>query len=75
MFAALASNGLLPIGHIAFAQGAQGLEGFALTHTAVAILLYLLAIFFYLTHIPEKWRPGTFDIWVCGFPTFALFSG
>lgn len=75
MFIALASSGVLPFLHVAFTQRGQALEGFALPHIAVAILLYLLALLFYLTHVPEKWWPGSFDIWVSGLPTFALFSG
>ena len=59
---------------MAVTQCGQGLEGFALTHIAVTILFYFLAVFFYLTHIPEKWWPNTFDIWVCVLPTLTLFS-
>lgn len=75
MFSALGSIVLLPIAHVLIKQRGQGLEGFALTHIAVMTLSYLLALFFYLTHIPEKWWPNKFDIWVSGPHFSTLFCG
>ena len=59
MITALAGTGLIPPLH-------KGLQGFAVTEDAAMILLYSLALFFYLTHIPERWWPNTFDLWVSG---------
>ena len=42
----------------------RGLQGFAIKHTAYMVILDILALFFYVTHIPEKWWPHTFDLWV-----------
>ena len=44
----------------------EGLQGFAVTYTVVMVVLHCLALFFYATHIPERWWPHTFDIWVSG---------
>lgn len=64
MLGALASTGFaLPI--CAYCCMNEGLQGFSTTWDGVMILLDLIAVFFYLTHIPEKWWPYTFDIWVC----------
>lgn len=74
MLSGLASTGLaLPI--YAYFYTNEGLHGFSMTYDGVMILLDLIAVFFYLTHIPEKWWPKTFDIWVSEmtyFPTFIL---
>lgn len=44
----------------------RGVQGFAVKHTAYMVMLDILALFFYATHIPEKWWPHTFDLWVSG---------
>ena len=44
----------------------KGVQGFAVKHTAVKVVLDILALFFYTTHLPEKWWPHTFDLWVSG---------
>lgn len=65
MIFALAGTGLISAVHMNSRQGwKKGLQGFALTHDAAMVLLDLLALFFYLTHILEKWWPHTFDLWV-----------
>lgn len=67
MFIALGSTMFAPAAHMWRIQGMkEGLQGYALMNIAVMILLDLLALFFYLAHIPEKWSPHTFDIWVSG---------
>lgn len=42
----------------------KGVQGFAATHAGVMILLLIVALFFYSMHIPERWCPHTFDLWV-----------
>ena len=49
----------------------RGVQGFAIKHTAVMVMLDILALFFYATHLPEKWWPHTFDLWVSG-PSYSL---
>ena len=44
----------------------KGLQGFVIKDTAYMVMLDFLALFFYVTHIPEKWWPHTFDLWVSG---------
>ena len=65
---ALAATGLIPPLYMACTK--QGLQGFAIKHGAIMILLYVLAACFYLSHLPERWWPHTFDIWVSGFSHF-----
>lgn len=42
----------------------KGVQGFAATHAGVMILLLIVALFIYSMHIPERWCPHTFDLWV-----------
>ena len=49
----------------------RGLQGFAIKHTVIMVMLDLLALFFYVSHLPEKWWPHTFDLWVSG-PSYSL---
>lgn len=73
MILALAFTGFVPAAHLVSTQGwNEGLQGYAVTDTAVAVLLYFLAMFFYLTHIPERWWPHTFDLWVSGLTYFPI---
>lgn len=72
---AFASTGVLPFLHMAFNRGIQeGLRRFAVTHSTVMVLFYLLAFSFYATHIPERWWPHKFDLWVSGMPYTPLLS-
>lgn len=64
MFIELASTALIPPAYIWIQGMDQGLQGYACMHDVITILLYFLALFFYLTHIPERWWSHTFDI--CG---------
>lgn len=73
MIVTFAATGFAPAGHMMFSQGLiEGLQGFAVEYTGVKILLDLLALFFYLTHIPERWWPHTFDLWVRGLFYFPI---
>ncbi|KAI8807546.1 hemolysin-III related-domain-containing protein [Cladochytrium replicatum] len=64
MFASFASTTVVPIIHATYRYGSEmifamaGLKSF-LTMGA----LYCLAIIIYIKRIPERWSPGTFDIW------------
>ena len=49
----------------------RGVQGFMIEHTAVKVVLDILALFFYTTHLPEKWWPHAFDLWVSG-PSYSL---
>ena len=68
---ALASTWFAPFLHMIWSKGRdEGMRGFAVTHTAVMVLLDVLALFFYTTHIPEIWWSHTFDLWVSGLSCF-----
>ena len=61
----LASTWCAPVVHMMFRKGIEkGAQGFAVTHTAVVVLLVSLAFSFYAMHLPERWCPYTFDLWV-----------
>ena len=49
----------------------RGVQGFAIKHTVVMVMLDILALFFYASHLPEKWWPHTFDLWVSR-PSYSL---
>ena len=64
MFIALALSGFVPIVHVVFAQGAEGLQRFPLASIAVTCGSYLIGTGFYIARVPEKLWPGVFDVWV-----------
>lgn len=69
----LAGSGYVPIAHSAIMNGpANGLATFPLTHTIAMDVLYLVGVFFYLTHLPESKFPGKYDVWVSILCPFTL---
>lgn len=64
MLTALGLSGFAPIVHMAMTEGVKGLSHFPLVHIAVVCLCYVLGTVFYVTRIPERYWPGTFDLWV-----------
>ncbi len=64
MLVALVGSGFVPIAHMALFEGFKALRNFPLIHIAIMILCFLLGTIFYVTHLPEKHWPGTFDLWV-----------
>ena len=58
--------GFSPLAHITlYSQDLkENLEGFPFTDMQGMMVSYGLATFFYLSHIPERWWPHTFDVWV-----------
>lgn len=61
---ALGLSGFAPIVHMALAEGIEGLTHFPLIHITIVCLCYILGTAFYVTRIPEKYWPSTFDLWV-----------
>ena len=64
MLMALGLSGFAPIVHMALAEGIKGLTHFPLIHITIVCLCYILGTAFYVTRIPERYWPGTFDLWV-----------
>lgn len=64
VFAALMASSLLPLVHKGILSGLQSLTETPLIHQSVTILCYLTAAGVYISHMPEKKWPETFDIWV-----------
>ena len=61
MFIALGSTILPPAVHAIMFHGVKnGLQGFAVKHIALMILLDFLALFFYLSHIPYVFPDSMF---------------
>lgn len=75
MLTALGVSGIVPIVHMAVTQGVEGLSHFPLIHIAVVCLCYVLGTMFYVTRIPERYWPGTFDLWVSFEAFFLSFLG
>ncbi|KAL9123678.1 MAG: hypothetical protein Q9217_006914, partial [Psora testacea] len=63
LFIGLSASGFAPVAHIAVVEGMAGLQNFPLQEWAIMALFYLAGAVFYNTHVPEKFSPGTFDIW------------
>ena len=72
VFAGLVGGGVIPMAHKVILEGPEGLEKFPLLHVVGMLLSYLVGTFFYVTRVPEKYWPGTFDIWVS---TQILYTG
>lgn len=74
VFIGLAVSGLAPVAHIAINEGMTGLDNFPLRDWGVMALFYLAGAIIYVARIPEKFFPGTFDLWVSdkceNFPNF-----
>ncbi|SLM38216.1 Hly-III-related [Lasallia pustulata] len=64
LFIALAGSGFTPVGHKAVTDGVDSLQGFPLFSLMLMSLSYLVGTVIYITHVPEKYWPGRFDIWV-----------
>jgi adiponectin receptor len=67
MLIALAGSAFAPIVHMGTIEGVAGVAHFPLIHMAIVSMCYLVGTGFYVTHVPEKLWPGTFDLWVSGY--------
>ncbi|KAI8820515.1 hemolysin-III related-domain-containing protein [Fimicolochytrium jonesii] len=63
-FVALGLSAIIPVAHI------MHLQGFTHTNSAVSFwyliamaACYLIGAFIYASRVPERWYPGSFDIW------------
>ncbi|KAH7063492.1 hemolysin-III related-domain-containing protein [Macrophomina phaseolina] len=73
LFISLAGSGYIPIVHSVCLEGLKGLSSFPLMYTLAMDALYLLGVFFYLTHLPESRYAGRFDIWGASHQIFHVF--
>lgn len=61
-FVTLGASGFIPAGQLAFTRGPDWVWEFYAPITK-SILVYLFGAFIYAAKVPERWAPGTFDIW------------
>lgn len=59
---ALFCTGCAPILHVLITKGTPGLKNFALGHTFATTCSYLVGTIFYVSHFPERYKPGSFHI-------------
>ena len=64
MFGGLIGSGFVPILHLLLSVGVDGLKHFPMTHLAMMILCYAFGVAVYAGHVPEKFWPEYFDVWV-----------
>ncbi|KAL2041640.1 hypothetical protein N7G274_005424 [Stereocaulon virgatum] len=64
LFIGLAASGFAPVAHMAIIEGTAGLQNFPIQKWCIMALFYLAGAAFYNLRVPEKFSPGTFDIWV-----------
>lgn len=63
LFIGLAASGYAPVVHMAIVEGMAGLQNFPIQKWSIMALFYLAGAVFYVARVPEKFFPGTFDIW------------
>ncbi|CAG8983915.1 hypothetical protein HYALB_00006882 [Hymenoscyphus albidus] len=61
-FVTLGASGFIPAGQLVFTRGVDWVWQFYAPITK-SILVYLFGAFIYAAKVPERWAPGTFDIW------------
>ena len=64
LFIALAASGWAPVAHMAFISGLPGVQNFPTQEWGAMAMFYLAGVIVYVTRVPERYFPGTFDIWV-----------
>lgn len=53
--------------HMAMVEGMAGLQNFPIRKISLMALCHLSGAAIYVLRVPEKFWPGTFDIWVSEF--------
>eukprot|EP00884_Botryococcus_braunii_P007416 jgi/Botrbrau1/16676/Bobra.0068s0092.1 len=64
LFAALGMWGVVPAGHILITSWGKPAVMNAVSHAMVMGLIYILGAIIYASRVPERWKPGFFDIWM-----------
>lgn len=62
LFIAMAFLGIVPATHIVVLQWSNPLMFAAIGYEVAMALLYLTGAAFYISRMPERWKPGSFDI-------------
>ena len=64
LFIGLSASGFAPVAHMTIVEGMAGLQNFPIQKWCIMALFYLAGAVVYVARVPEKFFPGTFDIWV-----------
>lgn len=64
LFIGLAVSGFASVAHMALIERSAGLQDFPMQAFALMAVFYLSGAIFYVARVPERFSPGTFDIWV-----------
>ena len=72
VFTALASSGIMPVAHVAFMEGGEGLAKLPLLNIAITCASYTIGTAVYVYRVPEKPFPGIFDLWVSIYKFYSL---
>ncbi|KAK2984177.1 hypothetical protein RJ640_000193 [Escallonia rubra] len=62
LFVAMGLFGLIPAIHVVIVNGSEPQRNITLAYEAVMALSYLIGTVFYVSRIPERWKPGWFDL-------------
>lgn len=64
LFIGLAASGCAPLAHMAIVEGMTGVQDFPIREMGMMAIFYLTGAIVYVTRVPERFYPGTFDIFV-----------
>ena len=64
LFIGLAASGFASVAHMAIVERLAGLQDFPIQAFALMAVFYLSGAIFYVARVPERFYPGSFDIWV-----------
>lgn len=70
----LGASAFASVAHMIIVEGTASLWNYPIQSWTLMASFYLAGIAFYLTRVPEKFSPGTFDIWVSFDPRRNLLS-
>ncbi|KAK1323540.1 hypothetical protein QJS10_CPA02g00217 [Acorus calamus] len=73
LFMAMGFSGLIPAAHAMVANWREPMRNVTLAYELAMAVSYVTGTLFYITRVPEKWRPGTFDVAGHSHQIFHLF--
>ncbi|KAL5985699.1 hypothetical protein ACLOJK_027686 [Asimina triloba] len=62
IFASMGLSGIIPAVHATIANWNEPMRNVTLAYEASMAVAYLVGAVFYVSRIPEKWKPGRFDL-------------
>ncbi|KAH7688502.1 AdipoR/hemolysin-III-related protein [Dioscorea alata] len=62
LFAAMAFSGIIPAIHAAVVNWNEPKRNITLAYELAMALFYVIGTLFYVSRVPERWKPGLFDV-------------